>query len=128
MPSLVTHAEADSSDQELRELHEELLQQVCACQKCCVQLLSGAACRSLPGRQLTTQMEPVQIAERKKLHQNLMKRLKKEPALATVSQPDLKLWFALPTALAHRPISLPHLPNLIHYCDILHCYRHIAGR
>ena len=70
----------------------------------------------------------VQIAERKKLHQNLMKRLKKEPALATVSQPDLKLWFALPTALAHRPISLPHLPNLIHYCDILHCYRHIAGR
>lgn len=50
MPSLVTHAEADSSDQELRDLHEELLQQ---------------------------------IAERKKLHQNLMKRLKKEPALAT---------------------------------------------
>ena len=33
----------------------------------------------------------VQIAERKKLHQNLMKRLKKEPALATVSQPELKL-------------------------------------
>ncbi len=43
MPSLVTRAEADSSDQELRELHEELLQQVCACQKCYVQLLSGAA-------------------------------------------------------------------------------------
>jgi len=36
-------------------------------------------------------MELVQIAERKKLHQNLMKRLKKEPALATVSQPELKL-------------------------------------
>ena len=46
---------------------------------------------SLPGQQLTIQMELVQIAERKKLHQNLMKRLKKEPALATVSQPEVKL-------------------------------------
>jgi len=91
MPSLVTHAEADSSDQELRELHEELLQQVCARQKCYVQLLSGAAGRSLPGQQLNSQMELVQIAERKKLHQNLMKRLKKQPALATVSQPEVKL-------------------------------------
>ncbi len=57
MPSLVTRAEADSSDQELRELHEELLQQVCAYQKCYVQLLSDTATRSLPGQQLTTQME-----------------------------------------------------------------------
>ncbi len=87
MPSLVTHAEADSSDQELRVLHEELLQQVLVCQKCYVQFLSGAAGRSLPGQQLTIQVELVQIAERKKLHQNLMKRLKKEPALATVSNP-----------------------------------------
>ena len=91
MPSLVTHAEADSSDQELRQLHEELLQQVYARQKSYVQLLSGAPSRSLPGQQLTIQMKIVQIAERKKLHQNLMKRLKKEPALATVSQPEVKL-------------------------------------
>lgn len=48
-PSIhVPRAEAESSDQELFALHEELLQQ---------------------------------IAERKKLHQNLMNRLKKEPAL-----------------------------------------------
>jgi len=52
--------------------------------------LSGAG-RSLPGQQFTTKMELVQIAERKKLHQNLMKRLKKEPALATVRQPKPKL-------------------------------------
>lgn len=48
-PLIVLRAEAGSSDQELWEHHEELLQQ---------------------------------IAERKKLHQNLMNRLKKEPALA----------------------------------------------
>lgn len=50
---MVTHSQAESSDKELWELHEELLQQ---------------------------------IAERKKLHQNLMNRLKKEPAAATAGQ------------------------------------------
>lgn len=55
-PLLLTRAQTDSSDQELWELHEELLQQ---------------------------------IAERKKLHQNLMSRLKKEPpALNTDDSPQ----------------------------------------
>lgn len=107
-PCFVRPAQAESSDQELSELHEELLKQVVFNLVTPVKASAIDLYRldTLVSVHVVTMEASVQISERKKLHQHLMNRLQSQGkgALTAVSFPTLYLSLVKPLTLVQHTV------------------------